>query len=79
MLEVELTEIVQIYAPKTGSEECIKEVFYKTLSDVVRDDKTIILGDFNAQVEENRTSYDKLLGVFEMGIRNKEVYNLLGL
>ena len=63
--------ITQCYTPTNDAEENKKEEFYSALQDLLnkerRKDITIIMGDFNAMIGSDNTSYEKVMGKHVFG------------
>ncbi|CAB4039592.1 Hypothetical predicted protein, partial [Paramuricea clavata] len=57
--------IISAYAPTMTNEEVVKEKFYADLDNILRktpkEDKLILLGDFNARVGANSTSWSRTI------------------
>ncbi|XP_046687535.1 craniofacial development protein 2-like, partial [Homalodisca vitripennis] len=49
-MEGEIMDIIQVYAPQTGCTDDEKREFEEDLERQVKEERTIIIGDFNAQV-----------------------------
>jgi len=64
--------IVQVYAPTSNSDEEELEVFYKSISEVLkmtkREDVNIVMGDFNAKVGADPQG--DVVGAWGLGVRN---------
>jgi len=67
--------ILDAYAPTLTSDEDAKDRFYDslraTLRSVTRDDKVILLGDFNARVGSNYHVWKGLIGRHGLGNASK--------
>ncbi|XP_046663106.1 craniofacial development protein 2-like [Homalodisca vitripennis] len=50
-MEGEIMDIIQVYAPQTGCTDDEKREFEEDLERQVKEERTIIIGDFNAQVD----------------------------
>lgn len=52
-----MATVISAYAPTLDAQDEVKETFYadldKTLSKIPKEDKIILLGDFNARVGRN--------------------------
>ena len=63
--------IINVYAPTMMYSDEEKEAFYEKLAEAVdkvpREDKLLILGDFNARVGQDHETYDSTLGKFGKG------------
>uniref|UniRef100_A0A8D8RWT4 Craniofacial development protein 2 n=1 Tax=Cacopsylla melanoneura TaxID=428564 RepID=A0A8D8RWT4_9HEMI len=70
-------DILQCYAPQTGLSMEEKEEFEQLLEDNIVDEYTVIMGDMNAQVGENRHGYEEVLGPHGWGSTNHEGEKLL--
>ena len=73
--------IIQVYAPTTSySDEDVDE-FYKTLQrtidNVPRRDIKVVMGDFNAQVGDDSTTWNGVLGRYGYGSMNERGERLL--
>ena len=66
--------VINVYAPTMMYPDEEKEAFYEKLAEVVdrvpREEKLLILGDFNARVCNDHTTYDGTLGKFGKGKKN---------
>ena len=66
------TNIIQVYAPTTDSNDEEIETFYNEIEQVIKQcksqDNTVIQGDFNAKVGQGR--YDDIAGPHGLGCRN---------
>lgn len=75
--------IINAYAPTLPSDENIKDQFYaylhSTLQAVPREDKLILLGDFNARVGSDHHLWEKTLGRHGIGSCNANGLRLLSL
>lgn len=75
--------LVSAYAPTLDSSEEIKEAFYERLHEVLRgthrDDKLILMGDFNARVGRNVHEWEGVLGRHGVGKCNSNGLKLLTL
>ena len=71
---------MSVYAPTMQRTEEEKELFYQSLSDILRsdrDDHYIILGDFNARVGSDWTLWPNVLGRHGIGKMNSNGLMLL--
>ncbi|KAL1446168.1 hypothetical protein WDU94_012372, partial [Cyamophila willieti] len=71
--------ILQCYTPQTGCPDSEKQEFENLLESHLRGDKCIVMGDMNAQVGSNRTSYETIMGPWGYGNRNLEGERLIDL
>ena len=66
--------MIKVYAPTMTYANEEKEAFYQALASVVDHvnvvDKLLILGDFNAQVGKDHTTYSDMIGKFGKGNKN---------
>ena len=73
--------IISAYAPTMTNEEVVKEKFYADLDNILRktpkEDKLILLGDFNARVGANSTSWSRTIGKYGVGKCNSNGLLLL--
>lgn len=73
--------IIGAYAPTMTNEEPVKEQFYNDLSTLIvntpKEDKLIILGDFNARVGSDHASWPKTIGRHGIGNCNSNGQLLL--
>ena len=62
------TTVIQVYAPTEEAQEEDKDAFYEQLQDVMNDvpnhDLKILMGDFNAQIDNDRTGFEDVVGPF---------------
>ena len=69
--------IIGAYAPTMTYDEITKEVFYNQLDQCIREtpkeDKLIIMGDFNARVGTNHDAWQGTLGLHGIGKCNSDV------
>lgn len=72
-------EICQIYAPQVGCDQEAKDQFEEQLEGMIGRRDIILLGDFNAQVGNERTGYEEVVGKYGYGRRNVEGERLLDL
>lgn len=68
-------KVIQAYAPTSTHEDEEVESFYEDIEKSIEDDKdkakyTLILGDFNAKIGENKNANEEYIGKFGLGIRN---------
>ena len=75
--------IISAYAPTLGHSDETKEQFYSTLSDIIKDvpssDKLLLLGDFNARVGRDHSSWECVIGKHGIGRENSNGTLLLSL
>ena len=75
--------IVSAYAPTLGQSDEDKERFYSTLSDTIKgvpsSHKLLLLGDFNARVGRDYSSWENILGKHGVGRGNSNGTLLLSL
>lgn len=73
--------LISVYAPTLDSNEDIKDSFYGHLNEVLRtiprEDKIIILGDFNARVGSNQHLWEGVIGHHGVGSCNDNGFRLL--
>ena len=73
--------IISAYAPTMTNEEVVKEKLYADLDNILRktpkEDKLILLGDFNARVGANSTSWSRTIGKYGVGKCNSNGLLLL--
>ena len=66
--------IISAYAPTLTSPEDAKEQFYRQLSDLIqstsKNNKIVLLGDFNARVGKENSSWENVLGSHGVGKAN---------
>ena len=66
--------LISAYAPTLGHSDETKEQFHDTLSDVIKDvpssDKLLLLGDFNARVGRDDSSWESVIGKHGIGREN---------
>jgi exonuclease III len=72
-------EIIQVYAPHTGHMQEDKEEFAEMLEQHMGKENQIVMGDFNAQVGQDRRGFEEVLGADGWGERNLEGERLLEL
>jgi hypothetical protein len=77
----EVLNVVSVYAPQAGREECEKESFYDALDDVVagvgKGEILLVGGDFNGHVGKEVEGYAGIHGGWSFGERNQEGNRLL--
>ena len=75
--------LVSAYAPTLTSPEEVKDQFYeeltRTLNTIPRDDKLILLGDFNARIGNNHDVWSGVIGRHGLGKVNANGLRLLNL
>ncbi|KAL8610128.1 hypothetical protein ACOMHN_024594 [Nucella lapillus] len=75
--------MISVYAPTMTNQGENKEAFYQQLDEVVRrvpaDDKLIILGDLNARIGSNHTTWEGIIGQHGSGHENSNGKLLLSL
>ncbi|KAI8521282.1 hypothetical protein Bbelb_010360 [Branchiostoma belcheri] len=73
--------LVSVYAPTLYSQEEIKDEFYcqlqSTIQDIPKQEKLLLLGDFNARVGADHDSWPNCLGKFGVGNINDNGQRLL--
>ena len=69
------TSIIQVYSPTNDAESDVKQDFYDALQaeleKILKQDLTIIMGDFNAKVGSNNTGYERVMGRYGCGNMNE--------
>ncbi|KAJ4926044.1 hypothetical protein JOQ06_008228 [Pogonophryne albipinna] len=77
----QMATVISAYAPTLDAQDEVKEAFYadldKTLSEVPKEDKLILLGDFNARVGRNHHLWRGTLGREGVGNTNSNGILLL--
>ena len=72
---------IQVYAPQQGRPQEEKEEFFRDLQEVKESvpyaENTIIMGDMNGHVGQDRTGIEHILGAFSIGERNREGQNII--
>ena len=66
--------IIQVYAPTSDYDDEVVEAFYEDVNKAFEENKamyTIVMGDFNAIVDERQPEEETILGKFGYGQRNK--------
>ena len=75
--------IISAYAPTLDSDDSLKEDFYSSLDEIVRDvderDKLILAGDFNARVGKESDIWNPVIGQHGVGKMNSNGLRLLTL
>ena len=75
--------IISAYAPTLTSPDNAKEQFYQQLSEVLqstpKNDKIVLLGDFNARVGKDNSSWESVLGPHGVGKVNNNGLLLLSM
>ncbi|XP_033111864.1 craniofacial development protein 2-like [Anneissia japonica] len=75
--------VISTYAPTLDSEEEIKDTFYASLDEVIRNistlDKIALLGDFNARVGKNSSIWSGVIGKHGTGNMNANGLRLLSI
>ena len=83
LVENHFATFVSDYAPTFVSSDDVKDRFYdklySTLRRISRDDKIILLGDFNARVGRNRGLWQGVIGHHGVGNLNSSGHRLLSL
>ena len=83
LVKGEHVTVISCYAPTLTSEESLKDNFYEqlhqTLSSIHKDDKIILLGDFNARVGREASVWDGVIGRNGVGKMNSNGLRLLTL
>ena len=73
--------LVNVYAPTLDSDDEVKDRFYAQLNDIIqaipREDKIILLGDFNARVGSSHHLWEGVLGRHGVGKCNDNGLRLL--
>lgn len=77
----QVAALISAYAPTLDAQDEVKEAFYadldKILSEVPKEDKLILLGDFNARVGRNHHLWSSMLGREGVGNTNSNGILLL--
>ena len=75
--------LVSVYAPTMTNPDEAKDIFYQQLDEVIRNvpsrDKLIVMGDFNARVGADYTSWTNIIGTHGIGRENANGKLLLSL
>ena len=73
--------LVSVYAPTLTNDDTTKELFYESLDKIItetpRNDKLIVLGDFNARVGKDSITWKGVLGPHGVGKENSNGVLLL--
>lgn len=73
--------VIQVYATTADSSEEESELFYndltKTIQELPKRDIWIITGDWNAKIGTDRSGYERVMGTYGLGDRNKRGEKLL--
>lgn len=81
LCKLRFLHLISVYAPTMQHSDAIKEAFYEDLSSIIRaipeGDKCIILGDFNARVGRDSTTWPSVLGSHGVGNANSNGHLLL--
>lgn len=74
LVKNEHATIISAYAPTLDAEDVVKETFYSELDNILssipRDDKIILLGDFNARIGKDRELWSGTIGKEGVGKSN---------
>ena len=80
-IDKSLINIFSVYAPQAGRSLEEKEQFYVTLgkirSEISRDERVVICGDFNGHVGKEADGFEGVHGGYSFGVRNAEGEMLL--
>ena len=83
LVKGEYVTVLSCYAPTLSSDEDQKDLFYEqlyaTFSEIKREDKIILLGDFNARVGRDAAVWDGTIGRNGVGKMNANGLRLLTL
>ena len=75
--------VVQVYAPTEDSAEEMKTSFYDSLEELLasvsKSDQLVVMGDFNARVGRDVTTWDGVIGSYGEEVKNRNGQKLLGL
>ena len=82
-LEGSTLSIISAYAPTLAQSDEVKDRFYGDLSDAIDEvpasHKLLVLGDFNARVGTDHTSWENVIGRHGVGNENSNGKRLLSL
>ena len=75
--------VVQVYAPTEDSAEELKTSFYDSLEELLasvpKSDQLVVMGDFNARVGRDATTWNGVIGKHGEEVKNRNRQRLLGL
>ena len=82
-LENRWLTVVQVYAPTEDSAEELKTSFYDSLEELLasvpKSDQLVVMGDFNARVGRDATTWNGVIGKHGVEVKNRNGQKLLGL
>ena len=82
-LEGSTLTIISAYAPTLAQSDDVKDSFYSALSDAIdkvpASHKLLVMGDFNARVGKDHTSWENVIGSHGVGNENSNGTRLLSL
>ena len=68
--------VIMAYAPTEKSSEEDKDTFYEQLHDIINEipcyDIKLMIGDFNAQIDNNRAGFETTIGPFGSGLKTTD-------
>ncbi|XP_042514389.1 uncharacterized protein LOC122089040 [Macadamia integrifolia] len=81
VLDTEVVNIINVYAPQAGLDESCKLQFWEHMDELMHsfgpDEKIIIGGDLNGHIDKDRRGYVEVHGGYGVGERNEEGTSVL--